>query len=169
MYKLGFNRTGCLICCYQSDYTDLLIQKYYPLQWARWVEILKKNYELWGVKARLKFTIEEWLNGAWKPGTSKEYDIINQKPTKVRIKQLADLKGISEELAVRYFQRKCSCGKRLNSDEIAMFLKTNGRFEGIEDNRQYLCKKCFCEKEGITPKEYAEKVMRFRNQECKLF
>lgn len=169
MYFYGFNRCGCLICPFQSDYTDLLIKKYYPQQWKRWEEMLKKNYELWNVERRLKFTIDEWLNGAWKVGTSKEYDIITQKPTKARIKELAELKGMSEEIAERYFQRKCSCGKKLNSDEIAMFLKTNGRFEGLEDNRKYLCKKCFCEKEGINSKEYAEKVMRFREQGCHLF
>jgi phosphoadenosine phosphosulfate reductase len=42
-YNYGFNRCGCLICPYQTDYIDLLIQENYPNQWNRWVDILKKN------------------------------------------------------------------------------------------------------------------------------
>lgn len=171
MYRYGFNRTGCLLCPFSSDYTDLLIKKYYPQQWARWEEILKKNYELWGVKARLKFTMQEWLNGAWKPGTSKEYEIINQKPTEARIKELVDLKGISEELAIKYFQKKCNCGKKLNPDEVAMSLKIKGKEIGFAhvSNDDMLCKKCFCKQYGITTKEYSEKVMQYRNEGCSLF
>ncbi len=59
--------------------------------------------------------------------------------------------------------------KKLNPDEIAMFLKINGRFENTEDNRKYLCKKCLCEKEKWTGKEYSQLVRRFREQDCSLF
>jgi hypothetical protein len=50
-----------------------------------------------------------------------------------------------------------------------MFYKLYGRYEGKEDNRTLLCKKCLCKELGITPKEYAEKVRVFRNQGCNLF
>lgn len=45
-YKKGYNRCGCLICPYQSEYIDLLTEKYYPTLWKRWTEdILPKSYE----------------------------------------------------------------------------------------------------------------------------
>ncbi|AEB77241.1 phosphoadenosine phosphosulfate reductase family protein [Clostridium botulinum] len=170
MYYLGFNRTGCLLCPYSSDYNDLLIKKYYPFLWNRWTKMLEKNYEVWGVKRRLKWTKEEWINGGkWKQGMSKEYELTRLKPTPERVQKLAEIKGISEEIARRYFQHRCSCGKLLNPDEIAMFLKRNGSFQGTDDNRQYLCKKCMCSKEGWTSEEYKNQVIRFREQGCNLF
>ncbi|NFF75875.1 phosphoadenosine phosphosulfate reductase family protein [Clostridium sporogenes] len=168
-YSYGLNRVGCLLCPYQSNFTDLIIQRFFPSYWDRWVEILKNNYELYNVKKRLKWTLEEWINGRWKQATSKEYEITRLNPTKERIKQLAKIKGVSEDIATKYFNKKCECGKKLNPDEIAMFLKINGRFEDIEDNRIYLCKKCLCEKEGWTGKEYSQLVRRFREQDCSLF
>lgn len=35
-------------------------------------------------------------------------------------------------------------GKKLNPDEIAMYLKLYGRYEGKTDDRTYLCKSCLC-------------------------
>lgn len=49
MYKLGFGRVGCLLCPFQQDYIDLLIEKYYPKQWSWWESILEKNYEVYGI------------------------------------------------------------------------------------------------------------------------
>ena len=170
MYKLGFNRTGCLLCPYSSDYTDLLIEKHYPLHWDRWCSIVETNYDLYDVKTRLKWSKEEYIQeGKWKQATSKEQDLITKKATPERIKELAKLKGVSEEVAAKYFKKECSCGKKLNPDEIAMFLKLMGRYEGVEDNRVYLCKNCLCELLGITKEEYAEKVREFRSQGCNLF
>jgi phosphoadenosine phosphosulfate reductase len=127
MYYKGYNRCGCLICPYASDYVDLLTQKYYPHQWERWMKLVEKNYEVMDVGNRLKWTLQEWLDGKWKQGMSKEQYLIQNKATKQKIKELAEIKGISEELAEKYFQRKCSCGKKLNPDEIAMNLKMYGR------------------------------------------
>lgn len=168
-YYRGFNRCGCLICPYQSDYVDLLIKKFYPKQWERWEKILEKNYEITHVKERLKWTLEEWKHGKWKQGTGKEYEIINKKKTKERIKELAEIKGISEEIAEKYFNKTCPCGKKLNPTEIAMFLKLFGRYENQEDNRQYLCKKCLCQKLNITTNEYKEMIIKFRDEGCNLF
>lgn len=169
-YNVGFNRVGCLCCPYMTDYIDLLIEEHYPKQWARWVGILKKNYEIYHIEKHLKWTLEEWINGKWKQATSKEYELINLTPTEDRIKQLAGIKGISIAMAKKYWKKKCSCGKKLNPTEIAMNFKTFGRFENVEnDDRQLLCKKCFCEKEGINKKEYAELTFRYLDEGCNLF
>lgn len=165
-YNIGFNRCGCLICPYQSDYIDLLIEENYPHQWNRWLKILEKNYEITDVANRLKWTIEEWVNGKWKQGTSVEQEIIQKKATKENIHRLAEVKGISEEVAQKYFQRKCSCGKKLNPDEVALNLKIYGR--GMELEKMQ-CKKCFCSENNITGKEYLDKIHNFRNNGCELF
>ena len=100
---------------------------------------------------------------------SKEYELISRNPTNERIKELAKIKGISEDMAKKYFKKKCKCGKKLNPSEISMFLKIFGRYEDTEDNRQYLCKKCLCEELDITSKEYREKMIQFTNEGCELF
>jgi len=169
-YNVGFNRCGCLICPYQSDYIDLIIEENYPKQWGRWLEILKKNYVIWHVGEHLKWSLEEWINGKWKQGTSKEYELINLFLTEDRVKQLAEIKGISEAMAKKFWNKKCGCGKKLNPTEIAMNYKTFGRYESVEnDTRQLLCKKCFCEQEGISTKEYAERTYRYLEEGCNLF
>ena len=170
MYNKGFNRIGCIICHYQSDVVELLIKNHYPKQWKRWVDILAKGYEIYGVERRLKWDLLEWCEGGrWKSATSKESELTTKKATPERVKELAELKGISEEMAVKYFKKECSCGKKLNPTEIAMFLKLTGRYENQEDNRQYLCKKCLSEFLGITTKEYKEKAIEFTQGGCELF
>lgn len=170
MYNLGFNRVGCLLCPYQSDYVELLIKYNYPKAWNRWVNILSKGYEIYGVEKRLKWDELEWCEGGkWKSATSKEYELTTKSPTDERVKELAELKGISEEMAVKYFKKECSCGKKLNPGEVAMFLKLMGRYEGVEDNRQYLCKKCLCNTLSMSSKEYKEKSIGFMDQGCELF
>jgi phosphoadenosine phosphosulfate reductase len=169
MYYKGFSRCGCLICPYNSLYTNLLIQEYYSTQWKRWMDIVSKNYDIKNVEKRLKWTREEYLAGKWTVGLSKEYELISRKKTDERVKELADIKGISYEMAEKYWNKKCKCGKKLNPDEIAMFYKLYGRYEGQEDNRQLFCKDCLCEQLGITTKEYADKVMEFRKSGCNLF
>lgn len=169
-YNVGFNRCGCLLCPYSSDYTDLLIKEFYPTYWSRWMDIVDKNYDLYDVENRLKWSKYEYGElGKWKQSTSKETELITKKPTKERIETLAELKGCSEEVAKKYFKQVCTCGKKLNPDEVAMFLKLCGRYEGYEDNREYLCKNCLCDLMGITRSEYAEKVKEFRNSGCNLF
>lgn len=170
MYDLGFHRVGCLICPYQQDYVELLIRHYYPKQWNRWVDILSKGHEIYGIEKRLKWDLLEWCEGGrWKNATSKESELTTKKATPDRIKELAELKDISEEIAAKYFKKECSCGKKLNPTEIAMYLKLMGRYENIEDNRQYLCKKCLSEFLGITTKEYKEKSIEFIQGGCELF
>lgn len=169
MYNLGFHRCGCLICPYQQDYIDLLIQKYYPNQWKRWINILTTEYKLYAIGNQTKWTLEEWLNGAWKHGTSKEYLITSLKPTQARVEQLASIKGIDNETALKFWNKSCSCGKKLNPSEISMFLKLMGRYDNEEDNRTYLCKSCLCEHLGITKTEYKDKQNEFYRGDCNLF
>ena len=170
MYNLGFDRVGCAICPYMTDYTELLVRYNYPKRYKKWEDILEKRYEIYDVQKKLKWTKQEWCNGGkWKLAMSKEYELISRNPTNERIKELAKIKGISEDMAKKYFKKKCKCGKKLNPSEISMFLKIFGRYEDTEDNRQYLCKKCLCEELDITSKEYREKMIQFTNEGCELF
>lgn len=173
MYEVGFNRCGCLICPYNSPYTNMLIQRFYRNQWDRWMNIIKMNYQVKNVESRLKWSLDEYgQGGKWRVGLSKEHELISKKKTKERIKELANLKGISENMAEKYWNKKCSCGKKLNPDEIAMNYKLFGRYEDIDaskDDRELLCKECMCKKLGITSKEYSEKVQEFRSSGCNLF
>lgn len=170
-YRLGFSRCGCLVCPYQTAYTDLLIQEFYPQTWARWIDILKRGYEINHVKQNFKWTLEEYLNGQWKEGKSKERFIITKKATPERIQELATLKGISYNMAAKYFNRSCAgCHKKLNATEIAMFYKMNGRQEdNMTDNRPMLCKKCFCKKNDMKQKDYMKLVYEFVDSGCNLF
>lgn len=166
-YEYGYPRVGCLICPFQHDYSDVLTKEYYPKMWERWENILDKNYESTDVEKRLKWTIEEWKHGKWKNATSKEYDILSKKITKDRVKQLAEIKGISEELAEKYWNNNCQCcGKKLNTDEVAMNLKIFGR--GM-DLSKAVCGKCYQIQNGINRKEYSALIKRFRDTGCNLF
>jgi phosphoadenosine phosphosulfate reductase len=147
----------------------MLIQKYYPQQWNRWMDIVSKNYDVKNVAKRLKWTRPEYLSGKWRVGLSKEWEIIKQKKTPERIQELSNIKGISYEMAEKYWDKKCKCNKKLNPDEVAMFYKMYGRYENQEDNRQLLCKECLCKELGITTKEYSLKIREFREQDCNLF
>ena len=165
-YYYGFNRVGCLICPYSHNYIDLLTEKYYPTHWNRWLDLLAKNYKIYGIHNRLKWTLEEWQAGRWKEGKSKEQKIITKSPTEKNVKELAEVKGISEELAKKYFKKKCDCGKSLNPTEISMSLKFYGR-NITEGSMQ--CKKCFCKANGMKKDEYNERIIEFTDQGCNLF
>ena len=170
MYFYGYNRCGCLICPFASDYTDMLTRKYYPTLMSKWEYACEMNYINCNVEKRLKWTLEEWKLGKWKQGMSKENEILKLKKTKDRIKELSEVKGISEKLAEKYWDKNiCNCGKKLNPDEIAMNLKLFGRMENVEDIRQFKCKNCLCEYMGWNKNTYKEQMMKFRNDGCELF
>ena len=169
IYKYGFHRAGCLVCCFQSDYVDLLTSHYYPKAWKRWQDILEKHYEMYDIKTRLKWSLTEWRDGQWKQALSKDHLLASKAPTAENIHALAELKGISDEMAEKYFRKVCSCGKKCTPTEVAMFYKTQGRMEGEEDNRTVLCQKCLCEQNGWTKQEYMDKANEFRDGGCNLF
>lgn len=167
-YLIGFSRVGCLICPYSSAYEDEIIKVYYPHQYEWFRQAIIKNYEITKVK-RLGWTEDEWTNGAWKAPTGKNYHLL-QKQSGENIKLYANLKGLSEDMAKKYFNRTCGkCGKTMQENELAMFFKLFGRYENQVDNRDVLCKKCVCEQLGITKKDYEEKNMEFIEQGCNLF
>ena len=165
MYKKGFDRVGCLICPQEKAIVDLLVKEYYPKQWKRWEDILTISYNKKGVEKRLKWTLDEWLQGKWKTQTSKEYEILKSKPTPNKIKELAQLKGISEELAKKFFVKECvCCGSKVNPTDIAMSFKILGR-----KSENIHCGKCLKEKLHINKKEYSAMSVRFREEGCELF
>lgn len=179
------------MCPYMSDYNELLAKEFYPFLSKQWDNLLEIHYEKKNVARRLKFTKDEFINqGYWKSGASKEYFLINKKATPERIRELSELKGCSEEVASKYFNRQCKCGKKLNSDEVGMYLRMFGKVSGAvasieqfnrqvsffgediiysEDDTKYLCKDCFCKAMGITKAQYDQKVRDFRNGGCTLF
>lgn len=167
-YKYGFERCGCLICPYQSNYVDMLIEEFYPKMWRRWIDdILVNTYKHRFVKSNLKWSLDEWVNGKWKTGTSKEYEIITKSPTTNRIKLLSEIKGCSEDVAIKYFKKQCcQCEKKLNPNEVGMNLKMIGR--DIQSDKM-LCKGCMCKKFNWTTKDYNNKVIEFRDGGCTLF
>lgn len=173
MYYNGFDRVGCIICPMMRSYNFLLVRYYYPKIADRWRNIVEKNYEDKNIGKILKLSKDEYILGAkWKTPISKEYEILQKKPTEKNIQALADIKGISYNMAEKYFDKKCICGKKLNPDEIAINYKLFGRYEdktAEEDTRELYCKQCLCKKLNITTKEYNEKIIEFRNQDCKLF
>ena len=164
-YRYGFERCGCLICPYQTDYTDLLIEHFYPSIWKRWMKTLSECYNTMYIEKNYKYTLEEWQNHKWKSGTSKEYELIQKSPTRDRVTELARIKGVSEDVAQKYFKRTCvTCGKKLNPNEVAMNLKYFGT-----NTNALICKKCFCDEYNISAKEYNKQVREFRDGGCKLF
>lgn len=168
-YRLGCNRVGCLICPYSSAYDDEITKTYYSHQYEWFVKAIEQNYDRHGAK-RLGWTMQEWVNGAWKCPKCKNTDLLRSEPTDDNVKLYAQLKGLSENMARKYFNRTCgNCGRKMVENEIAMFYKLCGRFENTTDNREVLCKKCLCKQLNMTTKEYSQKNIDFIEQGCNLF
>lgn len=165
-YRIGYPRVGCLICPYQHNYSDVLTKEYYPTMWKRWEDILEKNYESTEVEKRLKWSIDEWKHGKWKNSVSKETELLSNRKTQERVELLADIKGISAKLASRYWNKTCACGKKLNTDEVALNLKLFGR--GVSSSKM-VCSKCYQKENQLNRKEYSALVKRFRDEGCSLF
>lgn len=172
MYRQGFSRTGCLFCPYSRPYNDLLIKEFYPYQYERWHNLLSKGYDFRTSSGRsVDWSKEEYVDqGKWKLGISKAHAIVSKGKSANAIKELSALKGISEELAAKYFDKKCDCGESLNITEVAMNLKLYGRQENVDDSkRPYKCAKCIRKDFGWDIKQYSDKVLEFRKGGCDLF
>ena len=166
MYKLGFNRVGCLICPNMDSYSNYLIIQYYSKQWERWVDIIEKNYEIYNIKKQLKWDIYEYVyDGHWKNFSSLEAKILNRKQNDNDIEYLAYLKGCSEDVARKFYNKECECGKKLNPKETGMYFKTIG----MHECNYCLCKNCLCEKLCIDKREYNKIAMQYMNEGCNLF
>lgn len=168
-YRLGCNRVGCLICPYSSAYDDEITKTYYKHQYEWFVKAIEQDYDRHGAK-RLGWTKQEWINGAWKCPKCKNTELLRSKPTDGNVKLYAQIKGLSENMARKYFNRTCgNCGRKMVENEIAMFYKLCGRFENIADDREVLCKKCLCKQLNMTTKEYSQENIDFIEQGCNLF
>lgn len=142
-YLIGFSRVGCLICPYSSAYEDEIIKIYYPHQYEWFKCAIIKNYEITKVK-RLGWTEKEWANGVWKTPMYKNQYLLKKLPTDENVKLYADIKGLSYDMAKKYFNRVCGkCEKPMKENEIAMFFKLFGRYENQVDNRDVLCKNVY--------------------------
>lgn len=168
-YLNGSSRVGCVICPYSSSYEDELIKIHQPHQYEWFVKAAQQQYDITTAK-RLGYTKQEWIDGAWKRPVCKNNDFLKRQPTKENVRWYAELKGLSENMAKKYFNRVCgNCGCAMKENEIAMFYKLCGRFENKPDNREVLCAKCFCKQFGITIEEYRQKNIEFIEQGCNLF
>ena len=169
-YKYGWGRCGCNICPFGNSYEDYLIREYYPKTWERFCKIAEKGYNYYNILQIEGFSLQSYINGVWKRPENKEMIYIRRQPTSKNIHALAEYKGISDEMAAKYWERTCSrCGKNITPIANSMFFKLFGRLEGQDDNRGRLCQKCICEEFGWTAEEYFEKAMEFKNEGCDLF
>lgn len=169
-YKLGWNRVGCSICPFSNSYEDELIKTYYPKAWQRWCNIVEKNYNTYNVTKLNKWSLQEYIDGIWKSPKSRESKWLNQKPTQKNIHELAEFKGISDELALKYWNQTCSlCGKHIIPVANAMFFKYFGRQENQTDDRKRFCHQCLADKLGLTLEEFFTKAEEFQNEGCNLF
>ena len=169
-YKYGWQRVGCTICPYSSKYDDALIKQYYPKTWNRFCKLATYSYEKQTVLKVQDISLQEYIDGIWKSPKSREEYILWNKPTPKNIHILAEYKGISDEMAAKYWNCTCGvCGKKVTPLANSMFFKYFGRFEGQTDERKRMCQSCLCKELNLTPKEYFQKALDFKNEGCELF
>lgn len=169
-YKNGFSRVGCCFCPFSNSYEDDLIRKFYPHLWERFAKIVEQNYKNHETAKLSGYTIQEYINGIWKCPRQKACEFLDKKPTPKNIHKFAEYKGLSDEMAAKFWDKRCEkCNKKLPPIEVSMFYRLYGRKEGEEDNRQGICWKCFCKENNITKKEYYEMAMGFKETGCNLF
>lgn len=169
-YRYGWSRVGCAICPFSNSYEDELTKKYYPHIWNRLVNIVTNCYSLRYSGKANGYSLYEYINGGWKSSTTKDIKYLALKPTKENVHKFALYKGISDDMARKFWDKYCDkCGKSCSSTEIAMFYKTYGRYENEIDNRNPLCIKCFCSENGITREQYYQDILSYREQGCNLF
>lgn len=169
-YKYGWSRVGCCICPFSNTYEDKLLQKHYPTFWERFVRLATFCYNNSHILQIEGYTLQEYIDGVWKRPQSKDLQWLKLKPTKENIHKYAEYKGLSDEMAAKFWDKKCkSCGKKTIPIENAMFYRIYGRKEGEEDIRDSICVKCFCKENNISKKEYYEMALEFKEGGCNLF
>lgn len=169
-YKNGWTRVGCCICPFSNSYDDELLRAYYPKIWDRFTLIAAKNYERYGAAQVMGYSVDEFIHGAWKSARSKDREFLDKKPTKENIHEYAEYKGLSDEMAAKFWNRECrECGKKASPVAMSMFYRLYGRKEGEPDNRKPICVGCFCKQNNITRKQFYEMALRFKEEGCTLF
>lgn len=104
-------------------------------------------------------TLKEFTDGGWKTG------IVRDEPTDEVIQEFADFKDLTFDEAKKYFKsNRCSCGKRLSKDTIALNMKLLGR---NTDGR--MCLKCLAKFLNTTVLELRQQIKEFKEQGCNLF
>lgn len=169
-YKNGGTRVGCCICPFSNSYEDELIRVYYPYLWKRFSDIARRSYDSYEATSCLGYTVEEYINGKWKTPLSKDFEFLNKKPTPVNIHNFAEYKGLSDEMAEKFWSRECGlCGKQCSPVAMSMFYRVYGRKEGESDNRKPICTSCFCKQNNITKKQFYIMASKFKEEGCTLF
>jgi phosphoadenosine phosphosulfate reductase len=158
-YKKGYSRVGCAIACpYYTKSTWVLDKYWYLNMYNRFQNKLKNDFidrQLW---CALNCTIKEyplcWNGGAIRP-----------EPTEEVIQECAEYKGIEIDVAKKYFNKVCSCGKKITkNDVIAMNMKFLG-----SNTEQYMCKKCLRKFLNITVDQWNQYISDFKLSGCVLF
>ena len=159
MYTFGYNRVGCSVPCpFRSDYENLLDKYFLNNQFNRWQKIVKEYFISKYKWTALNCTIQEFLDGGWKHGVYRD------EPTQEVIEEFAKYKGLDIEIAKKYFNKVCGCGKKVKKDEVALTMKLYGRQVSIA-----LCYGCLGKAFELTPKELKQKVKEFKVEGCNLF
>lgn len=159
LYNFGYNRVGCTNCPYRSDYELKLNEYFLPTYDKRWKSIIGKIFVNSGMAINMNCTLQEFIDGAWKAG------IVREEPTDEVIQDFARHKGISFEEAKNYFKaNRCSCGKRLSKDVIALNMKLLGR-----NTEGRMCLKCLAKFLETDQKELKKQIEEFKQQGCNLF
>lgn len=159
LYTIGYNRVGCVNCCFRSDY-ELLLNKHFLTPYHdRWQLILEKDFINNKKAPTLNCTLEEYKHGAWKGG------MVRDNATKEVIIEFAQQQGLKIELAEKYFDKKCMCcGKKLKKDDVAATMKFYGRL--VES---FKCCGCIAKDLGVKTKELKNKLKFFKETGCDLF
>ena len=148
LYRFGYSRVGCTNCPYRSEYETELNKHFLTYYDEYWKSILSTIFMRDGLAINMNCTLQEFLDGAWKAG------IVREEPTDEVIQEFADFKDISFEQAKKYFKaNRCSCGKRLSKDVIALNMKLLGR-----NTEGRMCLKCLAEFLGTTKQELKKQI-----------
>lgn len=167
-YKKGYDRVGCgIVCPNYTKSTWVLDQYWYPELYERWQKRLEEDFKQNFKWIIMNCTLKEYLQVAWNGG------VFRKEPTPEVIQEFADYKGITYEVAEKYFVRYCMNGcknKRGNIlavkdlDVLAMNMKMFGR-----NINQFKCKKCLMKEFGWTKEDWNNRVEEFKKMGCDLF
>jgi phosphoadenosine phosphosulfate reductase len=167
-YKKGYNRVGCGIVCPNYNKSTWVLDKYwYPSMHARWQNILREDFLTNYKWIAVHCTLDEYLQGAWAGG------LLRPEPNEEVIKEFAEYKCITEDVAGKYFDKFCVNGcksrrgnllKIKDKDVLAMNLKMISR-----NTEQFMCKKCLMTHLDINQEQWDKYIEEFKQQGCSLF
>ena len=161
-YRKGYSRVGCSVCCpYYTKYTWVLDKYWFPIQYKRWRDFLRKDFAQEQRWTKLNCTTNEYTNEAWCGG------LYRPEPTDEVINEFMTYKGIDDRsVAQQYFNKTCAeCGKNIRQyDVVGMNLKLRNR---LTDN--LYCKKHLQAALGITNEQWKDMIEEFKIQGCNLF